>query len=112
MSSYIVKRYIVSRYTYTISSADIVVKRLFDEYELTRSEAEQRGAHIENVVEAKRSLGEIKNKIRGLGNVNVSAIEEYKEVSERYEFMTAQMEDINRSRAELNRIINELTEQM
>ncbi|MBQ7288098.1 MAG: chromosome segregation protein SMC [Clostridia bacterium] len=91
---------------------DDVVRRLFDEYELTRSEAEQRVERIENVVEAKRSLGEVKNKIRSLGNVNVSAIEEYKEVSERYEFMTAQMEDIQRSRAELNRIISELTEQM
>ena len=91
---------------------DDVVRRLFDEYELTRSEAEQRVERIENLTEAKRSLGEVKNKIRALGNVNVSAIEEYKEVSERYEFMTAQMEDIQKSRRELNRIINELTEQM
>lgn len=103
---------LIERKENMVREYDDVVKRLFDEYELTRSEAEQRGAHIENVIEAKRNLGEIKNKIRGLGNVNVSAIEEYKEVSERYEFMTAQMEDINRSRAELNRIINELTEQM
>lgn len=91
---------------------DDVVRRLFDEYELTRSEAEQRVERIENLTEAKRSLGEVKNKIRALGNVNVSAIEEYKEISERYEFMTAQMEDIQKSRRELNRIINELTEQM
>lgn len=91
---------------------DDVVKRLFDEYELTRSEAEQRAERIENLIEAKRQLGEIKNKIRGLGTVNVTAIEEYKEVSERYAFMEAQMDDINRSRTELHRIISELTEQM
>ncbi len=103
---------LIERKENMVREYDDVVKRLFDEYELTRSEAEQRGTRIENLVEAKRNLGEVKNKIRGLGNVNVSAIEEYKEVSERYEFMTAQMDDINRSRAELTRIINELTEQM
>lgn len=91
---------------------DDVIRRLFDEYELTRSEAEQRAERIENLIEAKRSLGEVKNKIRALGNVNVSAIEEYKEVNERYEFMTAQIEDIQKSRAELNRMISELTDQM
>lgn len=95
-----------------VKEYDDVVRKLFDEYELTRSEAEQCAPRIENIIEAKRSLGEIKNSIRALGNVNVSAIEEYKEVSERYEFMTAQMDDVNRSRAELTKLINELTEQM
>ncbi|MEE1277729.1 MAG: hypothetical protein UHE86_01540, partial [Acutalibacteraceae bacterium] len=54
---------------------DDVVKRLYDEYQLTRSEAEEMGIVIENLADAKRNLAEIKSKIRSLGNVNVAAIE-------------------------------------
>ena len=57
-------------------------------------------------------LAEIRNKIRSLGNVNVSAIEEYKEVKERYDFLSAQIEDVENSRAELHKLINQLTTQM
>lgn len=91
---------------------DEIIRRLFDEYELTRSEAEKIGVKIESITEARKTLAEIKNKIRNLGNVNVSAIEEYKEVSERYEFMSAQINDIEKSRAELMELINELTDSM
>ena len=91
---------------------DEVIARLFDEYQLTRSEAENLGIEIEKPAEAKKSLAEIKSKIRNLGNVNVSAIEEYKEVSERYEFLSAQVDDVEKTRSELYKLINQLTTQM
>ncbi len=91
---------------------DDVIRRLYDEYELTRSEAEQIGIEIENPSVAKKTLAETKNKIRSLGNVNVSAIEEYKEVSERYNFLSAQINDVEASRAQLHKLINQLTSQM
>jgi len=91
---------------------DDVIRRLYDEYELTRSEAEKIGIEIENPAAAKKELSEVKNKIRGLGNVNVSAIEEYKEVSERYNFLSSQIEDVEASRAQLYKLINQLTSQM
>ena len=91
---------------------DDVIKQLYDEYQLTRSEAEKIGVAIDKPAEAKKSLAEIKTKIRSLGSVNVSAIEEYKEVSERYEFMSAQINDVETTRAELHRLINQLTHQM
>lgn len=91
---------------------DDVIRQLYDEYQLTRSEAEKIGIRIEKPSEAKKSLAEIKSKIRSLGNVNVSAIEEYKEVSERYEFMSAQINDVETTRAELYKLINQLTHQM
>ena len=91
---------------------DNVIRQLFDEYGLTRSDAENMGITIENPTEAKRQLSETKNKIKNLGNVNVSAIEEYKEVSERYNFMKEQIDDVERSRTELNKLINQLTSQM
>ncbi len=89
-----------------------VIRQLFEEYQLTKTEAENIGIKIENVSEAKKSLAEIKSKIHKLGNVNVSAIEEFKEVSERYTFMKEQIEDVEKSRSELHKIIDQLTAQM
>ncbi len=91
---------------------DDVIRQLYDEYQLTKSEAENIGIEIEKPTEAKKSLAEIKSKIRGLGNVNVSAIEEYKEVKERHDFMQAQIDDVEKARSELRKLINQLTAQM
>ncbi len=91
---------------------DEVIAKLFDEYQLTRTEAEALGYEIEKPSDAKKTLAEIKSKIRNLGNVNVSAIEEYKEVSERFEFLSAQVEDVEKTRSELYKLINQLTTQM
>ena len=91
---------------------DEVIRKLYDEYQLTRSDAEKIASEPENPAEAKRNLAEIKGKIRNLGNVNVSAIEEYKEVKERYDFLNAQIEDVETSREQLYKLINQLTSQM
>ena len=91
---------------------DGIISRLWDEYELTRREAEQIGIRISDEGEAKKRLNEIKLKIRGLGSVNVAAIEEYQEVSERYEFLMAQIEDVENSKEELVRLIHDLTRHM
>ncbi len=91
---------------------DDIQNKLYDEYELTRREAEELGIVIEDVPESKKRLNELKSKIRSLGNVNVSAIEEYKEVSERYSFMHGQVNDVEKSKAELIKLINELTGKM
>lgn len=91
---------------------DDVIRQLFDEYQLTRSEAEEICEPVEDPAAARKTLAEIKNKIRSLGHVNVSAIEEYKEVNERYTFLKEQVDDVERSRTELNRLISQLTEQM
>lgn len=95
-----------------LAEYDNIIKQLFDEYNLTRSEAENMGIVIENAAEAKKNLAEIKSSIRNLGSVNVAAIEEYKEVSERYNFMSEQIADVEKSRAELTKLINQLTSQM
>ena len=103
---------LVERKEVMMREYDEVIAKLFDEYQLTRSEAEALGIEIENLTEAKKKLTEIKHKIRALGNVNVAAIEEYKEVSERYEFLSAQVEDVEKTRSELYKLINQLTTQM
>ena len=91
---------------------DSCINQLYDEYQLTKSEAEEVAMKIEKPQEAKKQLNEIKSSIRALGSVNVSAIEEYKEVKERYDFMSAQILDVEKSRTELNKLINQLTSQM
>ncbi len=91
--------------------SDIVAK-LYDEYELTKAQAEEIGFPIDDISAATKRLNEIKSKIRSLGAVNVSAIEEYKEVSERYEYMLAQITDVENSANELKKIISGLTDKM
>lgn len=59
---------------------DGIISRLWDEYEITRTQASEIARPVEDAGRAQRRLGELKGKIRALGNVNVSAIEEYKEV--------------------------------
>ncbi|WP_295152924.1 chromosome segregation protein SMC [uncultured Ruminococcus sp.] len=91
---------------------DKLVNKLWDEYELTRSTAAERAQPIEDMSEAEKRLTELKNKIRALGSVNLGAIEEYAEVRERYDFLSAQLNDVNVSKEELCRLIDELTEKM
>ncbi|MFR2562432.1 MAG: hypothetical protein ACLS8R_06895 [Anaeromassilibacillus sp.] len=69
---------------------------MWEEYELTRREAEEVAAPIEDVGQSQKRLNELKGKIKALGTVNVAAVEEYKEVSERYAFMNAQVADVER----------------
>lgn len=91
---------------------DDLTAKLYEEYQLTRREAAALEIIIEDYAAAGKRLNELKGQIRALGSVNVSAIEEYKEVSERYEFMSEQISDVERSRDELNKLINELTDKM
>lgn len=91
---------------------DSTISKLYDEYQLTKREAEAVGSKCEDPASSRRRLHEIKGSIRHLGAVNVGAIEEYKEVSERYEFMSSQVADVEKSKKELIRLIEELTDKM
>ena len=91
---------------------DTILTRLWEEYELTRREAEEVGTKIEDLAEAQRKLADLKNRIRALGVVNVGAVVEYKEVSERYEFLKTQIGDVEKSKAELLSLIDDLTKHM
>jgi chromosome segregation protein len=91
---------------------DSIIARLYEEYELTRSEAEKIAPKIEDIAHAGRRLSEVKNSIKALGTVNVGAIDEYKEVSERYEFMKTQTDDVEKSKQELAGLIGGLTSKM
>ena len=93
--------------------SDNKVDYMWTEYELTYGEAKK------NVVDLGVSRSELGSRISGLkkdikdlGPVNVNAIEEYKEVGERYEFMNAQHEDLMKAKENLLSIIDELDKGM
>ncbi len=88
---------------------DRQVDYMWSEYELTFTTAEAfRNPQLRSVPEMRRRSEQLKADIRALGNVNINAIEDYKEISERYEFMNAQHEDLARAEATLLQIIGEL----
>ena len=91
---------------------DKLIAKLWEEYNMTRSEALSQAQPVEDEPRAQSHLADLKSKIRALGSVNVAAIEEYREVSERYDFLNRQCDDVERSRTELLGLIRELTAQM
>ncbi len=95
-----------SRNTY-----DTLTAKLFEEYELTYTEAQALGLPTPTP-EFTTELASVKGKIRALGNVNVNAVEEYRETKERYDFMTAQINDLNEAKKSLENVISRLEKDM
>lgn len=82
---------------------------MWEEYELTYGSLLSKLSEItEPLLQLKQKLAQIKQQIKGLGDVNVNAIEDYKAVAERFEFLTTQKEDILQAEANLLQIIQEL----
>lgn len=97
------------------AEAEKMVARLWDEYELTRTSASQLELPEitkESRPEQVRRLGELKGSIRSLGHVNPESIEEYAEQKERYDYLKAQLEDLNSSKKELEEIISSIEVEM
>lgn len=88
---------------------DTIVKQLFDRYELTVSQATEIAKPVENLMLAENDLAELNRRISALGSVNMDSIEEYQQVSERYAFQMEQLADIEKSKRELEQLIERLT---
>ena len=85
------------------------INYMWDEYELTYNMAlEIRDESLTDLAFMKKEIHRLKNEIRALGSVNVNAIEDYKSVSERYEFMKTQHDDLVEAESTLMKIIEEL----
>lgn len=91
---------------------DEIIAKLWDNYEFTRREAMSLFEKVENNASSTREINEIKLKIKSLGVVNVAAIEEYEEVSKRYEFLKTQINDVEKSKEGLYKLIKDLTLKM
>ena len=88
---------------------DSQVNYIWNEYGLTYSTAEKlRDPEFTSLSEVKKETEQLKSSIKGLGSVNVNAIEDYKEVSERYEFLKTQHQDLIQAEEALMKIIEEL----
>ncbi len=86
---------------------------MWDEYELTYSSAlPLKREDLGNRADWKKIIGTLRGEIRQLGSVNVGAIDEFKEVSERYTFLSGQHDDLIRAEKALEKIIAELDEGM
>lgn len=86
---------------------------MWEEYELTyNSAADFKDEELRDIGSLKREITAVKSKIKLLGDVNVNAIEDYKQVSERYEFLKTQHDDITKAEENLINIISELDRAM
>jgi len=94
------------------SEYDQTVAKLWDEYQLSVSQAEALCVEFDSLPALRAQVADLRGKIRALGSVNVSAIEEYKEVKARYDALVTQVTDVEESRNELFRMISKLSAQM
>lgn len=85
------------------------INYMWNEYEITyRNAVELRDESLNDKAELRNSIANLKRQIKELGDVNVNAIEEFKEINERYQFMKEQHEDLMRAKENLLKIIDEL----
>lgn len=96
---------------YESDKADLMT-RLNEDLELTLAEARDLARPLESKARAKKRISEIRSGIAKLGTVNLSALEEYRKVSEHYEFLSSQREDLLRSKDDLLKLIAEMTGKM
>jgi chromosome segregation protein len=91
---------------------DEIKNKLWEQYELTFDNAQKWRTEIENTPAAQRKVNEIKTAMKELGDVNVNSIEEFAKVSERYEFLKKQYDDIESAKKKLILMIDEITDEM
>ena len=89
-----------------------IIDKLWDSYELSRTAAQALRQPVESMTAANKRIAELRREIGRLGAVNVGAIEEYARVKERYDFLTAQRDDVEKAKRDLLKIINEITGEM
>lgn len=96
-----------------LEQIDQQMNYMWDEYGLTFTTALEYKCNTEiSMANAKKSIQDIKVKIKELGDVNVNAIEDYKNLSERYQFLSTQREDLIKAEEALLKIIEELDIEM
>ena len=88
-----------------------VVNKMWEEYELTPNNTGEI-KKVENPTEVQRKVNELRAQIKDLGSVNIDSINEYKEIKERYDFMSEQRLDLEEASNKLKKVINEMTNTM
>ena len=88
-----------------------IINKMWEEYELTPNNAEQY-QKPENVSLTQRRVNSLRTEIRELGSVNVDSIEEYKNLKDRYDFMSEQRLDLENTMSKLRKVISDMTQIM
>ena len=88
-----------------------IINKMWEEYELTPNNAEQY-QKPENVALTQRRVNSLRTEIRELGSVNVDSIEEYKNLKDRYDFMSEQRLDLENTMSKLRKVISDMTQIM
>ncbi len=88
---------------------DALTSYMFEEYNMTyQSALSKYSPDFDNAKDLRATVSDLKNQIRGLGSVNIDAIEQYKEISGRYEFLSGQYQDLIESEKSLEKVIEDL----
>ena len=107
---------LVSKLEQKLSAAALeekqIVDKMWENYEISRTDAAAQRIELESVPKATRRAGELKREIHSLGAINMGAIEEFERVNTRYTYLTDQRDDIDKARLELEGIITEIVNQM
>ena len=94
-------------------SIESQINYMWDEYEITLSDAENlKNEEMNDLPAMKRGISGLKDEIRKLGDVNVNAIEDYRNLMERYTFLKTQHDDLVEAEKTLLNIIEELDTSM
>jgi len=105
-------RNIENKKTRTELELEGAVNKLWEDYGLTYTTAQEYKKEIGNISKAQKEINSLKNQIKELGNINIDAIEEYKNVKERHDFLLMQKNDLEEAKASLTKIIQDMTELM
>ena len=89
-----------------------ILDKLWERYELSHSDAQALRVELESIPKATRRIAELNREIKGLGPINIGAIEEFDRVNTRYTYLTDQRNDVEKAKEELAGIIEEITKQM
>ena len=89
-----------------------LLDKLWDGYELSHSAAQAVRRPVESAAKSNRRIAELKKEMSALGTPNLGAIDEYARVSERYEFLASQRDDVEKAKNELLGIISDITGEM
>ena len=102
----------IAKYDKYIYEIDGDKNKLWEDYSVTYDNIKDKVSPVEKPGEQSKRIAALKNTIRQLGTVNLNALEEYRELSERLDFMTGQRDDIEAAKKDLENVISELTESM
>ena len=98
--------------TTTAMEEQQLLDRLWENYELSHSAAQEQRIELESMTKANRRISELKREIGALGAVNVGAIEEFDRVNTRYTYLTTQRDDVEKAKEELLGVIENITGEM